>query len=693
MSGLRGSAAALAVLVLVGCEKPLTQQPALSFKASPTTISDKGDETDLRLEALDERGEPGKGEVVLEAPIGRFANGESTIKVRLDSAGVGLTTYRCSVYEDDACSKGVTLTATWKGSINKRTLSQELDLTITGCGPVVSTQAPIVRQCAPRVDNECDGQADLALTSQGVPASRHNGMSGNGYDDDCDGLADEGCPCPQAGTTKDCLLVPPTQTDATTGQPVGWCSKAAKGSVDCAGDGDTNVWTGVCRGAQQPATTDSCAQGDFDCDGVSGNNRLDGCRCRTVPVICPQDVLTLAPYPDPTALTIVDGTAWIQDDAAKDQVTNWRWTAIGGDCDNVLPNPTFALYRTADTRDAGVVGSRIAVKLDTAQVPPRLVADTRSGIRGVQASTGAGRGGGFIYPAFGLSGDYLVQGSFDFEGVTYSCTQKVQVRSPGLRVELCWTMDGGSRDIDLHVARLQGMSCDPYMSLDGGGGAGGEGWNDICGGMGGQTCDWTNTRPNWNYATSPASACTGWSSKGSASGGGCNNPRLDKDNVSCNGAVNNPTANDFCGPENINIDNPRDGDRFAIMANYFGGGQPTKVHSNVYCNGERVASVGFNPATGTNAPTLLKSGGDSTGDMWTVGTVTARVNPQGTITGCAFESVPSRRPSRDRDGTAAYCVDTTVDGGYRTHHFVEDGTGQGLPAGSQPQTRGQWCKH
>jgi hypothetical protein len=43
-----------------------------------------------------------------------------------------------------------------------------------------------------------------------------NGTSGNGSDDDCDGLVDEGCACRPdypVGTTRGCWLVPPRQVD------------------------------------------------------------------------------------------------------------------------------------------------------------------------------------------------------------------------------------------------------------------------------------------------------------------------------------------------------------------------------------------------------------------------------------------------------------------------------------------------
>ena len=74
--------------------------------------------------------------------------------------------------------------------------------------------------------NECDGNHDLP----GLPALA-NGATGNGFDDNCNGLVDEGCACDAVGTTKPCYLVPASQT--LNGLPVGWCAQNSVGTVDC----------------------------------------------------------------------------------------------------------------------------------------------------------------------------------------------------------------------------------------------------------------------------------------------------------------------------------------------------------------------------------------------------------------------------------------------------------------------------
>src|SRR5208337_2707418 len=110
-------------------------------------------------------------------------------------------------------------------------------------------------------------------------------------------------------------------------------------------------------------------------------------------------------------------------------------------------------------------------------------------------------------------------------------------------------------------------------------------------------------------------------------------PRLDKDNVTCDKTITDPTVEGsmvgtsvFCGPENINLDNPNDGDAFAVAVNHYNnhGGTPNaRVHVNLYCNGERVLSAGYDPVTGqTKNPLLNKPGQDATGDYWEVGTIT-----------------------------------------------------------------------
>lgn len=582
-----------------------------------------------------------------------------------------------------------------------------------GCGPIMAGNPPFPRECAPGTTNECGGAADTFLTSRGVAAARLNGNQGNGYDDDCDGLVDEGCICLQGGTTKDCFLVPATQIDPNTSQPVGWCTTNAKGSVDCSGT-EITTWSGVCRGAQRPQVYDSCAPGDFDCDGLSGNNQIAGCNCPTS-VECPTTPLVLAPFPNPSTLPQIDGTQWIKDVAMRGMATDWTWTVLGGDCDNVLPWPTFALYTQANSGVAGArVGSRTPVRFDMAATPARYVAAPGQPLISIQAARGNAPGAGVVHPAFGLSGDYLVQGEFTLRGTKYVCTQRVEVRAPGIRAELCWDTVGdqalGGNDVDLHFARLQGTCTTP------------QGWNDVCqtGGLSGpvQDCyymgasgcrDGSPNPPRWGYADSAATACLGWSSRRQPGRQGCTNPRLDADNVECDKTQQDPTNPAFCGPENINLDNPNNADTFVVGVNHYGnkGGTPNaKPHVNVYCNGRRVLSVGYNPATSQQWPLLRTPGADDNGDFWTAATVRANVT-NGQLTSCDVTPIPSRHADPTRDGPVAMpgagngsCVDSRMNQtpapnqfSFTTRRFIDNATTQGGAVGTRPATTASWCKH
>jgi hypothetical protein len=582
------------------------------------------------------------------------------------------------------------------------------DVASDGCVPGEAGPPPFPQRCTAATANECDTTTDTALTGLGVSAALLNGAGGNGFDDDCDGLVDEGCTCPGSGTTRDCYLVPATQIDPSTKAAVGWCATNAKGSLDCAGN-EFPKWSGTCRGAQPPYRHDVCATGDFNCDGLQENSDTQDCQCKIGVVQCPTAAVTFAPYPDPAHIPLVDGTSWVTDPASRALTKNWTWTVIGGDCDNVLPHPSFALYNTTVSTTLNArKGTRTPVKLDNAQNPPRYVATPGEPLISMQAAAyGNGVAGGQVYPAFGLSGDYLVQGEWDLNGQHYVCTQKVQVRAPGVRAELCWDTVGGSgsntngNDIDLHFARLQGAT-----------GCTKQGWDTVCPiGTSFQDCwysdssgcrDSSPSPPAWGYPDSPDPTCMGWSTRRNSPSHtqGCTNPRLDKDNVSCDRGIDDPTSGDFCGPENINVDNPKDGDAFVVGVNHYSnhaGTSNAKSHVNIYCNGERVLSSGYNPVTAQAFPVLITPGTELTGDWWTVATVRTHV-AGGQITSCDVAAVPPHHADPTRDGSL--CVDSTANAtpapykyNYVNHQFIDHAALQGGTAGGQPTLPAAWCKH
>jgi hypothetical protein len=541
---------------------------------------------------------------------------------------------------------------------------------------------PYSRRCAPPTNNECDGHSD---TNAQLP----NGSYGNGFDDDCDGIVDEGCTCDAAhapGSTRTCWLVPASQADAT-GEPVGFCRQNARGTTTCietgAGEFARAMWDGVCRGAQPAFADDACAPGDYDCDGVDANPRGEDCTCNDPVVTCPTEPLVGAPYPYPTNLEqkkpnpldpnpgkpfVVDGATWIQG-VDPSIATGWTWTVTGGDCDEILPHPTFALYDGKDTTSASQIGDEVST------LGPR---GTQKGIASAPSDAQHQ-----IWPAFSLSGDYVVTGEFDLKGKHYACSQKVQIRWPGMRAEMCWDMGAvtvqtsygelSTTDVDLHVARLQGNpSCD-----------GRHGWFDSCGpaphaddcyykcesGCVGGTAGCGTAGPGWGYPQSSADACHGWGSLRLPTQN-CDNPRLDRDNVQCNVAITDPSTarpavfspdREFCGPENINVDAPAAGDQFLVGVHFFRGAE-AHAHVNVYCDGQRRLALGFAPSTPLAAakPDLTSSyastavSGIVSGDVWEV----ARVTWNGGADPCRIEAIPSRAPKADKDGTSSICVDT-----------------------------------
>jgi hypothetical protein len=370
------------------------------------------------------------------------------------------------------------------------------------------------------------------------------------------------------------------------------------------------------------------------------------------PVECPTQPLTTIPYPPPMHLPLqVDAASWFTNPADVAMATGWQWTLTGGDCDNILPHPTFGIYAT--TSGTTVPLGTQTNTLGTSGLEHGMVVGTPT----ITTS---------LYPAFSLSGDYLLSGAFTLNSVAYSCSVKIQVRAPGVRAEGCWDTEGLGDDLDLHMAKVNNFSqC-----------ATSHAWSDqACSGAN-EDCYYGDcyagagsmSTTDWGYASSPASACVGWGSQ--TVGAQCANPRLDRDanglSGTCVPAAKNPNnSTQFCGPENINVDNPQNNDRFAVGLRFYNQSAPSPdnvhVHVNVYCDGERVLSSGYDPTTGQNFPQLLTPGQDSTGDMWKVGIVTTTLTGAGLT--CTVSPAQSTTPDPLRDGTTAYCVDdATLDG-------------------------------
>lgn len=226
-----------------------------------------------------------------------------------------------------------------------------------------------------------------------------------------------------------------------------------------------------------------------------------------------------------------------------------------------------------------------------------LRAPPNSGVRGVAAPTSART---TFTPD--VSGDYLVSVTFtDDKGNTQGCSWIVHVRGKGLRVEMRWDTFG-SVDVDLHLHRA-GSTANWCNNAD--------------------TCYYSNcagafNSVNWGYPASSGLDCPGGT-------GTCNNPRLDLDNIS------------GFSPENINLDNPRDGDTFRVMSHMYGGSATTHPVITIYCGGLVRAVFGEAP----DRVTFTSSGGACGGNTWRVADVQMHVDALTGLMDCTVVPVVS----------------------------------------------------
>ncbi len=446
------------------------------------------------------------------------------------------------------------------------------------------------------VDDTGDGggayNADFAVNSMCVPpqmatqcpnpiapnagcqATEDCGASGtgNGLDDNCNGMVDEGCAC-VPGSVEKCFLGPPGR------RGVGGCTD---GNATCQGT-EFGSW-GPCIGSIGPQP-ETCDKLDNDCNGCTD----DGLCCNAA-INCPAPGdPRIAPQPPYTDVPL-KGELFFPGAA-----TSWSWKIVGGPCDQLF-YATTALHNQSFTLTGANMKDAVA--------------------------------------HFTLSGDYTVTLTVvGADGMTYSCTWVQHIIGPGVRFELCWDNSDSDDDIDLHVHRPGTTTS--WFTTD-------SGTTDNT-----DDCFYKNCKAdsyqsgtdiaNWGNGNSPIAQCSGspeglvWTALGY-----CHNPRLDIDNVG--GAPGTP--------ENINVDNPKNGDQFRAAVHYYRNSTTTDEHPmvNVYCGGNLKATFGKAP----NTLTGFNSGqAYNAGLLWRVADVKAIVDVQGNTTDC---NVTALHPSGSNSG-------------------------------------------
>ena len=338
----------------------------------------------------------------------------------------------------------------------------------------------------------------------------------------------------------------------------------ADGTQQCAGGFEIGAW-GPCVGGLSPAV-ETCNGLDDDCNGCADD--LVGC----IPDgTCPGPDDPRIPEGAPFTEIALRGRDFYAGDAAR-----WSWAVEGGPCDGVLPRPSFTLMDGA---------------AETAMFVPSL------------------------------SGDYTVTLTVETaDGTLFRCVFVVHVRGPGLRIELCYP-ESTTVDLDLFLSSPGSASpwfLDPTDKFSATPTA--CGWHNceaiLRGSMAPAGIPYP--RVDWGYAWSPLAECEGgplgaeWVALGA-----CANPRLDIDNNLVEG---------IGVAENINVDAPRDGERFRVMVHNFTGLRARPL-VNVYCEGRRVATFGAAP---DEVPTFFSTPG-GVGAMWRVADVTTRRDASGAL--------------------------------------------------------------
>ena len=300
-----------------------------------------------------------------------------------------------------------------------------------------------------------------------------------------------------------------------------------------AGQGDWGQ--SQCVGGIKPSA-DICDNADNNCNGCK-DDRL----CCTPPIDCAYKLdVDAAGNPDPFLpfkYKIIDGKQIYRKFDDADTAT-WEWTLSQGPCDIVLNKVNSFVKGGKTLEEVGDVNTD----------------------NGTASTVVSGVGMSQFKVKFRLSGSYNLHLKVTREnGEVYECEWVIRVVSDGLRIELCWDTTGPT-DVDLHLGKTGQTT----------------GW-DTSGAKG--DCYYSNMGPDWGYAKTANYDKNGnWNTS-------MNNPRLDMDNITTVGE-----------PENINVDNPVEGDTFRVMVRHYDfDASNTHPVINVYCGGTLKATYGVDP--------------------------------------------------------------------------------------------------